>query len=369
MSELALQLDSVCKTYQGFALRDVSFELPRGYIMGLIGANGAGKTTILKLILNLIRRESGRITVFGKDNLKHEVEVKRNIGFIHDVPRFYDDARLIDIARAVAPFYPNWEQARFDSLIGEFGLPMRKKFKKLSTGMKTLFALSIALSHDADLILMDEPTSGLDPIVRRELLDKLRDILQDERKAIVFSTHITSDLERIADYITCVHEGQIVFCSPRDEILERWGVVKADEETLRGDIRTSLHGMRQSTYGCEALTDDVEAARALTTGGSCYRESFSRRYRRAAPNGGRFMLTLIRKDLLLHKSTFYGFTPAAVVYLGWFASQIDSPNVFATFACIFAVGPAAGYPCPRGSVSRGSLCLQLAGHTASGCSR
>jgi ABC-2 type transport system ATP-binding protein len=268
MTELALQLDGVTKTYKGFALRDVSFELPRGYVMGLIGANGAGKTTIIKLILNLIRRDSGQITVFGKDNLEDEVEVKRNIGFVHDVPRFYDDASLKDIARAVAPFYPNWDEAQFNSLVGEFGLPVRMKFKKLSTGMKTQFALCLAMSHAADLILMDEPTSGLDPIVRRELLDKLRIILEDDRKAIVFSTHITSDLERIADYVTCVHEGQILFCSPRDEILERWGVIKADEESLRGDIRTLLHGVRQGSYGCEALTDNVEAARDLLPAGA-----------------------------------------------------------------------------------------------------
>ena len=231
--------------------------------MGLIGANGAGKTTIIKLIMNLIRRDSGRITVFGKDNLQHEVEIKRDIGFVYDVPRFYDDAKLRDIARAVAPFYPKWNQTRFDSLVGEFGLPLRKKFKMLSSGMKTQFALSLALSHDADLILMDEPTSGLDPIVRRELLDKLRDILQDERKSIIFSTHITSDLERIADFVTCVNEGQILFSSPRDEILERWGVVKADREALRGEVELLLRGVRHGEYGCEALTDDIEAARAV----------------------------------------------------------------------------------------------------------
>jgi ABC-2 type transport system ATP-binding protein len=263
MTDLALQVDHVCKTYKGFVLRDVSFELPRGYIMGLIGANGSGKTTIIKLIMNLIRRNSGRITVFGKDNLEHEAEIKRDIGFVYDVPRFYDDARLSDIARAVAPFYPKWDQGRFDSLIGEFGLPIRMKFKKLSAGMKTQFALSLALSHDADLILMDEPTSGLDPIVRRELLDKLRVILQDEQKSILFSTHITSDLERVADYITCVHDGEVVFSSPRDEILERWGVVKADEPALRGEIQTLLYGVRHGAHGCEALTNDIEAARSL----------------------------------------------------------------------------------------------------------
>ncbi len=263
MTSLALELDHVCKTYKGFALRDVSFELPRGYIMGLIGANGSGKTTIIKLIMDLIRRDSGRISVFGKDNLEHEAEIKRDIGFVYDVPRFYDDARLSDIARAVAPFYPGWDDGCFDSLIDEFGLPIRMKFKKLSAGMKTQFALSLALSHDADLILMDEPTSGLDPIVRRELLDKLRVILQDEQKSILFSTHITSDLERIADYITCIHDGQVVFSSPREEVLERWGVVKADEGALSGEIQALLYGVRHGAHGCEALTNDIEGARSL----------------------------------------------------------------------------------------------------------
>jgi ABC-2 type transport system ATP-binding protein len=268
MTDLALQLDHVCKSYKGFELRDVSFELPRGFIMGLIGANGSGKTTIIKLIMNLIRRDSGRIAVFGKDNLEHEAEIKRDIGFVYDVPRFYDDARLSDIAQAVAPFYPKWNQGQFESLIDEFGLPMRKKFKKLSAGMKTQFALSLALSHDADLILMDEPTSGLDPIVRRELLDKLRVILQDEQKSILFSTHITSDLERIADYITCVHDGQIVFSSRRDEILQRWGVVKMEEGALSGEIQSLLYGVRRGAHGCEALTNDIETARSLLPAGA-----------------------------------------------------------------------------------------------------
>ncbi len=168
MSDLALQLIGVCKAYKGFALDDVSFELPRGYICGLIGPNGAGKTTIIKLIMNLIRRDAGSINVLGMDNRAHEAAVKSKIGFVYDVPRLYDDASLKDIARSVAPFYSHWDQAQFDTLTREFGLPMRKKWKTLSSGMKTQLALSLALSHDAELIIMDEPTSGLDPIVRRE---------------------------------------------------------------------------------------------------------------------------------------------------------------------------------------------------------
>jgi ABC-2 type transport system ATP-binding protein len=263
MTDLALKLDRVSKHYKGFALREVSFELPRGYIMGLIGANGAGKTTILKLIMNLIHRDDGKITVLGKDNLECEKEIKRRIGFVYDVPRFYDDARLTDLARAIAAFYPRWDQGRFEALAGEFALPLRKKFKTLSAGMKTRLALSLALSHDADLILMDEPTSGLDPIVRRELLDKLRDILQDESKSIVFSTHITSDLERVADYVTCIHDGQVVFSCPREEVLERWGVVKLDEQAIHGELQRLLCAVRRGAYGCEALTDNITAVRSV----------------------------------------------------------------------------------------------------------
>ncbi len=263
MSELALARDGVRKSYRDFALEDVSFQIPRGYICGLIGPNGAGKTTIIKLIMNLVRRDAGRITVLGQDNIEHEAAIKAKIGFVYDEPRFYDDARLVDIARAVAPFYPTWDQARFDSLTREFGLPMRKKFKKLSAGMKTQLALSLALSHDAELIIMDEPTSGLDPIVRHELLDQLRDILQDDRKSILFSTHITSDLEQIADYITCVRKGRVVFSKSRDDLLEHWGIIKADATTLSGEVRPLLRGIQRGPHGCEALTDDVRAARAV----------------------------------------------------------------------------------------------------------
>ncbi len=263
MSDLALQLNGVGKTYKGFALDDVSFELPRGYICGLIGPNGAGKTTIIKLIMNLIRRDAGTIEVLGDDNLRYEAEVKSKIGFVYDLPRLYDDASLRDIARSVAPFYPRWDQAQFDSLTHEFGLPMRKKWKTLSSGMKTQMALSLALSHEAELIIMDEPTSGLDPIVRRELLERLRDLLQDDRKSILFSTHITSDLERIADYITCVRDGRVLFSKERDDILEHWGIVRGDEETLAGEVRPLLRGLRRNAYGCEALTHDIRAARSV----------------------------------------------------------------------------------------------------------
>jgi ABC-2 type transport system ATP-binding protein len=257
----ALEVRNLRKVYKGFRLHDVSFDLPTGYIMGLIGPNGAGKTTIIKLIMNLIRRDGGTIRVLGLDNLRNEAEVKRRIGFAYEAPCFYEDATLRDHVSAIAPFYPTWDDRRFRMLAAEFQLPLSKRFKTLSLGMKSKFALALALAHDPDLLILDEPTSGLDPVFRRELLERLAGIIEDERKAVLFSTHITADLERIADFITFVWNGEIVFSSSRDDVLDNWGIVKGGSELLQGDSASLLRGVRRGSYGVEALTSDIRAAR------------------------------------------------------------------------------------------------------------
>jgi ABC-2 type transport system ATP-binding protein len=259
--ENVLEVRGLRKEYDEFTLKDVSFDIPRGYIMGLIGPNGAGKTTIIKLIMNLIRRKAGKIKVFGLDNLGDEVAVKSRIGFVYDVPCYYDDVKLKNIKAAFAPFYEQWNETLFQSLAAEFELPLKKKFKKLSHGMKMKFALALALSHDADLIVMDEPTAGLDPVFRRELLERLSGMMQDERKSVLFSTHITSDLERIADYITFIQDGEIIFSSSKDEVMENWGVVKAGKEILHEESLPFFKGYRESEYGVEALTADMAEAK------------------------------------------------------------------------------------------------------------
>jgi ABC-2 type transport system ATP-binding protein len=268
--ENAVEIKGLRKDYKGFSLEDVSFSVPQGYIMGLIGPNGAGKTTVIKLVMNLIRRRAGEIKVFGLDNLRHEPEVKSRIGFVYDAPRFPEDLRLKDIASALSPFYDKWDPRLFESLAAEFELPLTKTFKKLSHGMKMKFSLAVALSHDADLILMDEPTAGLDPQFRFELLGKLRALIQDERKTVLFSSHITTDLERIADHITFIHKGRIVFSSPKDEILENWGVVKTSGEGFApGDI-PGLRGFRRTDYNAEALTSDLAGAKGRFRGSAVY---------------------------------------------------------------------------------------------------
>lgn len=255
--ENILELQNVRKTYKKFSLKDISFTLPGGYIMGLIGPNGAGKTTIIKLIMNLIRRDGGSISVFGKDIIKHEREIKANIGFVYDEPRFFLDVTLKNIKSAYAPFYEKWNDERFNSLVAEFQLPLKKKYKKLSRGQKTKFALALALSHDADLIIMDEPTAGLDTVFRRELLHKLSSLLQDERKSILFSTHITSDLEKIADYITFIDNGRIVFSLPREDVLDNWGIAKGGEELLNKDLEHLFYRFHKTEFGVEALTPNI----------------------------------------------------------------------------------------------------------------
>jgi len=263
-----LEVNGLRKEYKGFTLKDVSFALPQGTIMGLVGPNGAGKTTIIKLILNLIRRTAGEIMVFGLDVIGREKAVKSRIGFVHETPALVEDAPLRDLAAAVAPFYASWDEDHFRSLCGEFGLPLAKKFKKLSHGMKMKFSLALALAHGADLLILDEPTSGLDPVFRRELLERLSGLIQDERKAVLFSTHITSDLEATADYITFLHAGDVVFSLPRDEVRETWGIVKGGRELLNGAVRALFKGVRETPFGVEALTADVSAVRAALPSGS-----------------------------------------------------------------------------------------------------
>jgi ABC-2 type transport system ATP-binding protein len=261
MTAPALEITGLRKAYRGFALKDVSFVLPRGYIMGLIGPNGAGKTTVIKLIMNLVSRQAGEVKVFGLDNRRDEVAVKSRIGFVYDVPPFFDDTTLDRHRRAIARFYPKWNDPTFERLAREFELPLQKKVKALSHGMRTKFALALALSHDADLLVLDEPTSGLDPAFRRELLLRLAALLQDEGKSILFSTHITSDLERVADYVTFIRDGAIAFSLTRDEIRENWGVVKGDAAVVDQVPAGCRQGIRRGPYGVEVLTSDIGDAR------------------------------------------------------------------------------------------------------------
>ncbi|MFL0251041.1 ABC transporter ATP-binding protein [Clostridium neuense] len=258
-----LEVNGLSKHYAGFSLKNISFNLKRGYIMGFIGPNGAGKSTTINLIMNLIKRDSGDIRVFGLDNVKSEKEVKQKIGFVYDENYFYEDLNLMEMKDIIAPFYKHWDEETFKHYFSNFDLPKKKKIKELSKGMKMKYSLALALSHGAELIIMDEPTSGLDPVFRSEMLEILCSVIQDENKSIFFSTHITSDLEKIADYITFINKGEIVFSKQKDDILESYSIVKGKKKLLNRDNTKNFVSINENAFGFEALTNNTAGIRKL----------------------------------------------------------------------------------------------------------
>lgn len=256
-------LNQVSKSFKDFKLDRISFSVKRGYIHGFIGRNGAGKTTTIKLMMNLMKPDGGSIHIFGLDHRQHEKAIKERIGFVYADSHFYEDLTLDSMARIVASCYRNWDDEAYRRYLKMFDLPANKKIKHLSRGMKMKYAIALALSHRADLIIMDEPTSGLDPVVRREILELLSGVIQEEEKTVFFSTHITSDLEQVADHITFIHNGTIKFSLPKDEIFEKYALVKGGKELLDADTRRLFVGLREHPYGFEGLTDDPQRVQAL----------------------------------------------------------------------------------------------------------
>lgn len=240
-----------------FALRDVSFGLPTGYVMGLMGANGAGKTTTIRCLLGMRGFESGEIELLGH-RVPGPVALRQDVGVVLDHTYFVGDWRLAEAERALRPFYDRWDGVRYRQLLEEFGLDLRTRVKDLSRGMAVKFMITVALSHQARLLVFDEPTSGLDPATRDELIGIIGDFLLDERHSVLFSTHITSDLDRIGDYLTLMHGGRIVATGTRDEILEGYRVVRGGPD-LAAPAGVRLIGARRTPTGTQALVRTGEA--------------------------------------------------------------------------------------------------------------
>ena len=250
---MALSVTGVTKRYDsGFTLDDVTFDLPSGYIMGLIGPNGAGKSTLIKLVLNMIRRDAGAIQVLGLDAITQEERVKAEVGVVFDGSYFMETWSVSQVERVMAPMYPAWNKTVFDGYLRRFDLDRGKKVKELSRGMRTKLMLAVALSHDAKLLILDEPTSGLDVLSRDELMDILHAYIEDGRHAVLLSTHITSDLERGADFITYITGGRLYYSGPKDEFEESFRLVKGGPDKLAA-VDAVADGTRVYGTGFDAL--------------------------------------------------------------------------------------------------------------------
>ena len=251
--ENILEINGLNKSYEGFALRGVSFSLPKGYIMGFVGQNGSGKTTTIRSILNMANIDSGKISVFGLDSVNDSVAIKERLGVVFDSLYLADHLNVKQIDKQLAPFYKDWSSEEFFRRINDFGLPDNKKVGDFSKGMKMKLMVAIALSHKAELMILDEPTSGLDPVARDELLDILSEYISDENRSVLFSTHITSDVERIADYITVLHNGKVWFTGTKDELHEKYLVLRGAEEDISSSLREKCIGFHAYRNGFDAL--------------------------------------------------------------------------------------------------------------------
>lgn len=265
---LALDIRNLSKTYPNFQLKDVTFQLEKGYIMGFIGANGAGKTTTIKSILNLIHTDSGEVRIFGKNIAEHEIELKQDIGYAFGGIDFYTRSKIKALTEVVKKFYTNWDDHIYSYYLRRFKLDENKKIVELSTGMRVKYSLALALSHGAKLLILDEPTSGLDPIARDDLLDLFQSLVAEGEISILFSTHITSDLEKCADYITYIHNGKIINSAVKEEFIESYLLLNGSVSQL-DPVKEQLISYKTNSFGFTGLIHakdfdpslDVKAAR------------------------------------------------------------------------------------------------------------
>lgn len=245
----ALEVLNLHKTYSDFTLDSVSFTLPAGNIMGFVGQNGAGKTTTIRCILNMAVRDGGEIKIFGLDNVRDELAVKQELAAVFDESFFVESWRVREVEKIIKGFYSKWDSRLYGDYLKKFELSPDKRVKELSRGMKLKLMLAAAMSHGAKLLILDEPTSGLDPVARDGLLDILREYVADGENSVFFSTHITSDLERIADYITLIDHGRIFYTGTKNSLLEHFRIVKGNKTDLSDELKRKLIGLSVTSAG------------------------------------------------------------------------------------------------------------------------
>ena len=253
----AIECRDLTKAYRGFTLDHLTFSLPAGCILGLVGENGAGKSTTLKLLMNAISRDEGQVSLLGVDNQSPEfLQTKQDIGVVLDEACLPEVITPRETGKLMALTYTRWDQGLYEQYLARFALPKDKKFKELSRGMKMKLAIAVALSHSPRLLVLDEATAGLDPIVRDEVLDLLLDFVQDERHAVLVSSHITSDLEKVADYITFLHQGKLVFTLEKDLLMDQYGVLHCGAAVFDTLDPADILAWRREAYQYKVLVRD-----------------------------------------------------------------------------------------------------------------
>lgn len=260
-----LEVNNLCKSFDTFKLKNVSFVIEPGYIVGFIGRNGAGKTTTIKSILNITKPDDGLVKFMGMDMKENESECKQQLGIVLGEFNYYPEKRLCVIAKVFSKFYSNWDEKVYKKYIKLFSIDEKKRVKELSTGMKVKFALALALSHDAKLLILDEPTSGLDPVSRDELMEIFRSVVADGKRSILFSTHITSDLDKVADYMIYIKQGEIVMNGDRESVINGFRLVQGSREALTDSVMDMMIGYRENAFGFTGLIreEDIDKAHDL----------------------------------------------------------------------------------------------------------
>ena len=249
----ALELKNVSKSFPGFCLDNISLTLPSGCIMGLIGENGAGKSTTIKLILDMLHKDSGTITILGKDNEKEISLTIEDVGVVMDEVGMPECLTAKQIGKVMKHTFRNWNEDKYTRLLKKLSLPDNKQFKDFSRGMKMKLGIAVAMSHGAKLLLLDEPTSGLDPVVRDDVVDMFYDFTRDEKHSILISSHIVSDLEKLCDYVAFLHKGKLLLCEEKDVLLSEYGIIHCTAKQLSELDKEVIKYKKETPYGAEAI--------------------------------------------------------------------------------------------------------------------
>lgn len=253
MSEI-LEIQNLSKSFKDFSLQNITLSLPGGCIMGLVGENGAGKSTLLRLILDILKKDNGTVRIFGRENSEKNMPLlKEEIGVVTDEIGIPGCLTITQVEKVMKNTYKQWDEARFFELCEQFSLPLKQPFESFSKGMKMKAGIAIALSHHSRLLLLDEATSGLDPVIRDEILDVFRDFTFDEEHAVLLSSHIVSDLEKICDYVAFLHKGRLLLCEEKDVLTSTYCAVHCDKETVRSFPKTDVLFYKENTFGSEVI--------------------------------------------------------------------------------------------------------------------